>query len=84
MLAPLLRAPFALDVETGQGLYSTFGPLVPGLWSLWERALLAKPVVIFAPSAELCSRAVLGVAGLVAPLRYCGDVRPYVTMFEGD
>ena len=65
-------------------LFTTFGGLSSSLWHLWELALTGEPILILAPTPDSCSRAVLGIVSMIAPLRYCGDYRPYFTIHEPD
>jgi hypothetical protein len=65
-------------------LFSTFGGLSVALWHVWELALAGQPVLVLAPTPDRCSQAVLAIASLIAPIQYCGDYRPYFTIYDPD
>lgn len=48
------------------------------LLTLWELVILGEPLVVLAPTPSLCSSAVLALMGLVHPLPFAGDWRPYL------
>ena len=59
--------------------------LLPGLWHLWESLLVGLPVLVYcAGDASLCSRLVLSVPSLIAPLEWTGDLRPLLSIFDSD
>lgn len=65
--------------------FSSLWPLVEGLWALWEIALCGEPLLIYSPDYPTrVADAVLAVIGLIAPLEYAGDFRPYFTIYDGD
>jgi hypothetical protein len=53
-------------------------------WSLWEVLLLGEPLLIVADDTSLCSKAVLSLQTLIAPLKYTGDIRPLLSIFDPD
>ena len=55
-------------------------PTIPDLYILFERVLLAEPVVILATDPKTCSEFVSLIMDLIRPIPYAGDYRPYVTM----
>jgi len=68
----------------GMPLFSTFGGLSVALWHIWELAIVGEPIIVLAPTPDRCSRAVLSIASLIAPLIYSGDYRPYFTIYDPD
>lgn len=58
--------------------------LVPHLWTLWHLVLAGKRVVVYSPSAEVCSAVVLALCSLTAPLAFAGDCRPYISAADSD
>ena len=59
--------------------------LIQGLWHIWEAILLGLPVLVYCPGrADLCSRTVLSLKSLIAPLEYVGDIRPFLSIFDPD
>ena len=59
--------------------------LIEGLWHLWEALLVGIPIMVYCPSrADLCSRAVLAMPSIVAPIEYVGDIRPFLSIFDPD
>lgn len=54
------------------------------LVAYWELIMQGEPIVVFSPSAEQCSNAVLSLVSLIAPI-HCGvDYRPYFTVHNSD
>lgn len=79
----------AMEVPRGptepQRPFSSLWPLTECLWALWEVALCGEPLLIYSPDYPTrVADAVLAVAGLIAPLEYAGDFRPYFTIYDGD
>lgn len=62
--------------------FLALGAHLPRLWHLWELVLLNQPLLALAPSPPECSSAVAALVGLVAPLPYGGDFRPYFTVHD--
>jgi hypothetical protein len=46
------------------------------LWPLWELVLLAEPVSVYSRDTAACSRAVLALVSMVAPMPFAADFRP--------
>lgn len=65
------------------GLFKSLG-LLPHLWTLWELVITGKDILVWAPSADLCSRLVSALVSLAAPLAYGGDFRPYLNPYDSD
>jgi hypothetical protein len=65
-------------------LYRYFRFMLGNLWFLWELALTGKPMLVIATTAEECSYGVLGIMSLISPMTYCGDFRPYFTIYDHD
>jgi len=53
-------------------------------WGLWEVMLLGEPLLIVADDISLCSKAVLALQSLIVPLKYTGDFRPLLSIFDPD
>ncbi|OQS00015.1 hypothetical protein THRCLA_06303 [Thraustotheca clavata] len=66
------------------GLYSTFEGMELCLWDLWQLAITGESIIMAAPSARVCSQAVLGFTSLITPVPYKGDYRPYFALYESD
>jgi hypothetical protein len=67
------------------GLYSTFGPsLAPSLWQVWELLMCGESLMVYAPTPDLCSRAVFSLVSLLGPFPFSGDFRPYFTIYDSD
>jgi hypothetical protein len=65
-------------------IYEVFQKVLGNLWFLWECALAGEPVMVISQSPEVCTRAVLGIMSLIAPVIYGGDYRPYFTIYDPD
>lgn len=65
-------------------LYTAFGNFSAYLWHLWELAITGEPILIYAHDQEQCSMAVLSLVGLIYPVTYCGDYRPFFTIYDQD
>jgi hypothetical protein len=57
-------------------LFELFEACGVNLWPLWELVLLAEPLLVFSRDSAACSRAVLALVSLVAPLPFAADFRP--------
>jgi hypothetical protein len=67
------------------GLYSTFGPaLSPSMWQIWELLICGESLMVYAPTPDLCSRAVFALVSLLGPFPFAGDFRPYFTIYDCD
>lgn len=58
--------------------------LLPYLWTLWELVITGQDILVWAPSADMCSRLVTTLVSLAAPLVYGGDYRPYLNPYDTD
>lgn len=82
------------DMYLGEGsgilgdvnLMSVFAPLglISHLWTLWELILSGQDVVVYSPSAAICSAVVRALATLTAPLACCADMRCYINNYDND
>lgn len=50
------------------------------LYIIFERALLAEPIVVLADDPQTCSEFVSAIVDMIRPIKWGGDVRPYLTM----
>ncbi|KDO34569.1 hypothetical protein SPRG_00632 [Saprolegnia parasitica CBS 223.65] len=85
--APLfcdILKPKTLASRSSVGLFSSFEGLEACLWDLWQLAITGESVLMVAPSARVCSQAVLAFTSLIAPVAYHGDYRPYFALYEAD
>ena len=46
--------------------------------------MCGESIMIYAPSPDLCSRAVFALISSIAPLPFAGDFRPYFTIYDTD
>uniref|UniRef100_A0A8C1A6R1 DENN/MADD domain containing 6B n=1 Tax=Cyprinus carpio carpio TaxID=630221 RepID=A0A8C1A6R1_CYPCA len=65
-------------------LFKCFQSVLIHMQMLWELMLLGEPVVVMAPSPTVSSETVLALVSAIAPLRYCGDYRPYFTIHDSE
>lgn len=65
-------------------LFRCLMPLLSHVQLLWELVLVSEPIVVMAPSPAVCSETVLALVGLVWPLRYCADYRPFFTIHDSE
>uniref|UniRef100_A0A183CE13 UDENN domain-containing protein n=1 Tax=Globodera pallida TaxID=36090 RepID=A0A183CE13_GLOPA len=70
--------------EIDQHFYDGMRRLLPHLQLIWELVLLGEPVLVLAPTASLSSALVHALIGLIGPLRYYGDYRPFFTIHDSD
>ena len=75
--APAPHAPF-FEVD----VYTPFAGVLDSMWALWEATLTATPTLVLAPDPGAASTAVAGLVSLIAPLPYCADFRPYITVHD--
>ncbi|XP_044765186.1 protein DENND6B [Coccinella septempunctata] len=64
--------------------FTILQPVMSHIHLLWELVLTCEPLVIMAPSPTLSSNMVLALTRIIAPLRYCGDYRPYFTIHDSE
>ncbi|EGD72655.1 hypothetical protein PTSG_12162 [Salpingoeca rosetta] len=58
--------------------------MLPDIHLLWELVLTAAPILVFSSTPALCSRTVLTLSTMIAPLEFCGDFRPFFTITDPD
>ncbi|RXN17815.1 DENND6B isoform X1 [Labeo rohita] len=80
----LLPAPTVLPSVHELDLFKCFQSALIHVQMLWELMLLGEPVVVMAPSPTVSSETVLALVSTIAPLRYCGDYRPYFTIHDSE
>ncbi|KAA0721070.1 Protein DENND6B DENN domain-containing protein 6B [Triplophysa tibetana] len=80
----LLPAPMILPSVHELDLFKCFQSVLIHVQMLWELMLLGEPVVVMAPSPTGSSETVLALVSSIAPLRYCGDYRPYFTIHDSE
>uniref|UniRef100_A0A8C1A7I5 DENN/MADD domain containing 6B n=1 Tax=Cyprinus carpio carpio TaxID=630221 RepID=A0A8C1A7I5_CYPCA len=80
----LLPAPTVLPSVHELDLFKCFQSVLIHMQMLWELMLLGEPVVVMAPSPTVSSETVLALVSAIAPLRYCGDYRPYFTIHDSE
>ncbi|XP_029828190.2 protein DENND6B isoform X2 [Ixodes scapularis] len=59
-------------------------PMLSHVQLLWELVLVAEPVVVMASSPAVCSETVHALVGLIWPLRFCADYRPFFTIHDSE
>jgi len=65
-------------------VFRALNPVLAHVHLLWELILLGEPMVVMAPTPHVCSETVQALAGLIIPLRYSCDYRPYFTIHDSD
>lgn len=65
-------------------LFATFGSLAVSLWPLWELVLTGQSILVLGPTPDRCSKAVLGICSLIAPVPMRYDFRPFLTVLDHD
>ena len=45
---------------------------------------MGEPIIVIGPTATAVSSNVLGLVSLISPINYCGDFRPYFSMYDPD
>uniref|UniRef100_A0A672R0T5 Protein DENND6B-like n=1 Tax=Sinocyclocheilus grahami TaxID=75366 RepID=A0A672R0T5_SINGR len=83
-LTNLLPAPTVLPSVHELDHFKCFQSVLIHVQMLWELMLLGEPVVVMAPSPTVSSETVLALVSAIAPLRYCGDYRPYFTIHDSE
>eukprot|EP00891_Asterochloris_glomerata_P002409 jgi/Astpho2/2409/Aster-x1074 len=63
-------------------IFSPVRTYLERLWSLWEMMLLAKPIMVVAPTPGDCSATVGALISLITPVPYAADFRPYFTIHD--
>jgi hypothetical protein len=57
---------------------------VSKIWNIWELIITETPLLVQADSPSLTSEIVFLLSSLIFPLKYCGDIRPYFTIYDND
>ncbi len=57
---------------------------VSKIWNLWELVITETPLIVQTDSPSQCSQIVFLLSSLIFPLKYCGDIRPYFTIYDSD
>lgn len=65
------------------GVFRKLG-LLPHLWTIWEQVITGQDIVVYSPSAAVCSSVVVALVSLLSPLIYGGDFRPYISPYDSD
>jgi hypothetical protein len=66
------------------GLFSVFRGMCHSLWLLWELAITGQPILVQGQHPELVSDTVLSIVGLISPICFAGDFRPYFSLYDPD
>lgn len=75
---PCLSVPVPNQVQ----VFGVLSGLVYQLHLLWELVLTAEPVVVMAATPTTAANTVHALRSLIAPLKYCGDFRPFFTIHD--
>jgi hypothetical protein len=75
-----------LNSFSGVNLVSTFGPLglLPHLHRLWELVASGSNILVYSQYPSIASQVVIGLASLISPINYTGDVMPYISSYDLD
>ncbi len=65
-------------------LFTCLLPVVEHIHALWELVLTAEPVVVMASTPALSSATVQYLTGIIYPLSYSADYRPFYTIHDSD
>jgi len=57
---------------------------VSKIWNLWELVITETPIIVSSECASKSSQNVMILQSLIYPLKYCGDIRPYLTIYDTD
>lgn len=58
--------------------------LLPHIWTLWELMITGQDIVVYSPSAAICSSVVRALVSLTTPLACCADMRCYINNYDND
>jgi hypothetical protein len=60
-----------------------FYSLAQGLWHVWDALIVGIPILMVSfGDPGMCSRLVIAATTLISPLRYKGDVRPFLSIYD--
>lgn len=71
-------------IQSSVNIYKTFKPILANLWLLYELVLCNESLIILGSNPQICSNAVLAAIGLISPIQYTGDFKPYFTLYDTD
>ncbi|XP_067934574.1 protein DENND6A-like isoform X2 [Watersipora subatra] len=64
--------------------YSIYQPVLAHLQLLWELVLCSEPLAVMASSPSCSAQAVQALVGLIWPLKYNTDYRPFFTIHDSE
>ncbi|XP_031552290.1 protein DENND6A-like [Actinia tenebrosa] len=59
-------------------------PVVAHIHLLWELVICNEPIVVMAPTPNMCSNTVQVLVNLISPLHFCSDYRPFFTIHDSE
>ncbi|XP_071495460.1 protein DENND6B-like [Diadema antillarum] len=80
MGSPLTVVPSISEPE----MFRCLHPVIPHIQLLWELVLTGETLVVMAPSPSMCAETVHALVGMIAPLRFMPDYRPYFTIHDSE
>lgn len=63
-------------------MFEAFSNVIYHVHILWELVITAEPLIVLAPSPTVSSNVVQALVGIIMPLMYNADYRPYFTIHD--
>lgn len=63
-------------------LYKIFNSLISNLQLLWEMMLTCEPLIVIAPTPDLCANFIQALTSLIYPFKFSSDYRPFFTIHD--
>lgn len=65
-------------------VFKCFLPLLSHVQLLWELVLTCEPIIVMAPTPDLCCEMVQSLVSIIWPLKYSSDYRPFFTIHDAE
>lgn len=65
-------------------VYKNLLPIISHVQLLWELVITCEPLIVMAPTPDVCSQVVSSLVSLITPLKYSRDYRPFFTIHDSE
>lgn len=63
-------------------IFKCFLPIISHIQLLWELVLTCEPIIVMAPTPDICCEMVQSLVSMIWPLKYSSDFRPFFTIHD--
>ncbi|XP_054163497.1 protein DENND6A-like [Oppia nitens] len=65
-------------------IYKSLASIITHVQLLWELILTCEPITVMASTPDVCSETVQSLVGLILPIKYGSDFRPFFTIHDSE